>query len=271
MGVKTLDFKELYDIQALRVLVLDVRTCYRVLGILNELWEPVISEFDDYIAHPKPNGYQSIHAVLETEPKQYTEVQVRTFDMHESSEVGMAAHWQYKEGKKSGLSDHQRVKWLRGLLDWQKEVSVDLGEQGGVNFDSRIYVFTPTGDLFELAKGASVLDFAYHIHTDVGHRFRGAKVNGSMVPISYVLKTGDSAQILTNKNSKPSRDWLDPANKIANTSRARSKISSYFRSHDYDNYIKHGKDKLATELTAAQIKAIDFNELSLKFNLKTAG
>ena len=269
MGIKTLDFKELYDIQALRVLVQDVSMCYRVLGILNQLWEPIISEFDDYIANPKSNGYQSLHAVLEFEPKQYIEVQIRTFKMHESSEMGMAAHWQYKEGKKSGLSDHQRVKWLRGLLDWQKEVSIDLGEQGLINLEKKIYVFTPNGDLFELSHGASVLDFAYHIHTDIGHRFRGAKVNGNIVPINYILNTGDAVEILTNKNSKPSRDWLDPTNKIANTSRARSKISNYFRKHDYDSYIKHGKDKLSTELSAAQIKAINFENILPKFNVKT--
>ena len=269
MGIKTLDFKDLFDIQALRVLVQDVSMCYRVLGILNELWEPIISEFDDYIANPKPNGYQSLHAVLEFEPKQYIEVQIRTFEMHESSEMGMAAHWQYKEGKKSGLSDRQRVKWLRSLLDWQKEVSIDLGEQGLINLEKKIYVFTPNGDLFELSHGASVLDFAYHIHTDIGHRFRGAKVNDNIVPINYILNTGDAVEILTNKNAKPSRDWLDPANKIANTSRARSKISNYFRKHDYDSYIKHGKDKLLTELTVAKIKSINFENILPKFNVKT--
>lgn len=267
---KNLDFSGLYDIQALRVLVEDVSLCYRVLSLLNELWDPVISEFSDYIATPKPNGYQSIHAVLEVNPDEYIEVQIRTFKMHEDSEVGVAAHWQYKEGKSLRVSDHQRINWLRGLLDWQREVSTDLGDQSVSKLDTHIYVFTPRGDVFELSVGATVLDFAYHIHTDVGHRFRGAKVNHKMVPINYTLRTGDNVEILTHKNPNPSRDWLDSSLKIVNTSKARAKISNYFRKHDYDLHVQNGKQKFIDALTLAGFKKIDFDSMADKFNVKTA-
>ena len=267
---KSLDFSGLYDIQALRVLVEDVSLCYRVLSLLNELWDPIISEFSDYIATPKPNGYQSIHAVLEVNPDEYIEVQIRTFKMHEDSEVGVAAHWQYKEGESLRVSDHQRINWLRGLLDWQREVSTELGDQGLSRLDTHIYVFTPRGDVFELSVGATVLDFAYHIHTDVGHRFRGAKVNHKMVPINYTLRTGDNVEILTHKNPNPSRDWLDSSLKIVNTSRARAKISSYFSKHDYDSHVQNGKQKFIEALTLAGFKKIDFDSIANNFNVKTA-
>jgi GTP pyrophosphokinase len=224
MQRKKLGFYQLYDLSAVRILVSNVKDCYHVLGIVHTLWKHIPMEFDDYIATPKKNNYQSIHtAVLGPEDKTL-EIQIRTFDMHKHSEYGVAAHWRYKEGGKQSGHYEQKIAWLRQLLDW-KEEEQDAGDfidrfKSEV-FQDRVYVLTPVGELIDLPQGATPLDFAFYVHTEIGARCRGAKVNGKMVSLTYELKSGEQIQILTRKNASPSRDWLNPHLGYLKTPRAR--------------------------------------------------
>lgn len=231
---KNAPLEEIYDITALRVLVSEVTDCYTVLALLQNTWSQVQEEFDDYISQPKPNGYRSIHVVIKGPENRYNEVQIRTHQMHQESELGVAAHWRYKEGVLQPSSYETKIVLLRQIMAWQKEVITEnKTEQPSHDLLSdRVYVFTPMGEIIDLPKGATPLDFAYYIHSELGHRCRGAKVNGKIVPLTHQLITGEGIEILTAKQAHPSRDWLNPQLGYIKTPRARAKAQHWFRLHD---------------------------------------
>jgi guanosine-3',5'-bis(diphosphate) 3'-pyrophosphohydrolase len=245
---KGAEFGEIYDVYAIRVLVDDVRDCYAALGVVHAIWRPIPGQFDDYIAVPKNNLYQSLHTAVIALDGKPLEIQIRTHQMHQVSEVGIAAHWRYKEGSRSDRAYDAKLAWLRQLMDWQREVSDANEFVEGIKLDifqDQVFVFTPKGDIKDLPAGATPLDFAYRIHTDVGHRTIGAKVNNRLVPLDYRLKNGDIVEIVTTKSEHgPSRDWLN----IVRTSHAREKIRQWFKRKDRDENIVHGRDALEREL-----------------------
>lgn len=239
LSKKQLSIDKLYDMIALRVLVPTVQDCYAVLGIVHATWPHIQSEFDDYIAHPKPNGYRSIHTAIMDETQHPVEIQIRTLDMHREAELGVAAHWVYKEGPRQS-SYENKINVLRSLLDWQKELNEETRRLSEQLLNDHVYVFTPSGDVIDLEQGATPLDFAYHVHTELGHSCRGAKVNASLVPLTYQLKTGDQVSILSTKNGHPSRDWLRAANGYLKTSRARQKVGAWFKKQSAEEHIALG-------------------------------
>ncbi|HEY6014582.1 MAG TPA: bifunctional (p)ppGpp synthetase/guanosine-3',5'-bis(diphosphate) 3'-pyrophosphohydrolase [Candidatus Limnocylindrales bacterium] len=248
MERKGAEFGEIYDVYAIRILVNDVRDCYAALGIVHSIWRPIPGQFDDYIAVPKNNLYQSLHTAVIALDGKPLEIQIRTHQMHQISEVGIAAHWRYKEGTKSDREYDAKLAWLRQLLDWQRDVSDATEFVEGIKLDifqDQVFVFTPKGDIKDLPAGATPLDFAYRIHTDVGHRTIGAKVNNRLVPLDYRLKNGDIVEVVTTKGEHgPSRDWMN----VVRTSHAREKIRQWFKRKDRDENIVHGKDSLDREL-----------------------
>ena len=248
MERKGAEFGEIYDVYAIRILVDEVRDCYAALGIVHSLWRPIPGQFDDYIAVPKNNLYQSLHTAVIALDGKPLEIQIRTQAMHQVSEVGIAAHWRYKEGTKSDREYDAKLAWLRQLLDWQRDVSDATEFVEGIKLDifqDQVFVFTPKGDIKDLPAGATPLDFAYRIHTDVGHRTIGSKVNNRLVPLDYRLKNGDIVEIVTTKGEHgPSRDWM----KIVKTSHAREKIRQWFKRKDRDENIVHGRESLEREL-----------------------
>jgi len=248
MERKSAEFGEIYDVYAIRILVNDVRDCYAALGIVHSLWRPIPGQFDDYIAVPKNNLYQSLHTAVIALDGKPLEIQIRTYQMHQISEVGIAAHWRYKEGTKSDREYDAKLAWLRQLLDWQRDVSDATEFVEGIKLDifqDQVFVFTPKGDIKDLPAGATPLDFAYRIHTDVGHRTIGAKVNNRLVPLDYRLKNGDIVEVVTTKGEHgPSRDWMN----VVRTSHAREKIRQWFKRKDRDENIVHGKESLDREL-----------------------
>ena len=248
MQRKSAAFGEIYDVYAIRLLVDEVRDCYAALGVVHSLWKPIPGQFDDYIAVPKPNGYQSLHTAVIALDGKPLEIQIRTHAMHSVSEVGIAAHWRYKEGSKAERDYDAKLAWLRQLMDWQREVSDATEFVEGIKLDifqDQVFVFTPKGDIKDLPAGATPLDFAYRIHTDVGHRTIGSKVNNRLVPLDYRLKNGDIVEIVTTKAEHgPSRDWLS----IVRTSHAREKIRQWFKKKDRDENISHGRESLEREL-----------------------
>lgn len=265
MQKKSLAFEELYDVRAVRIIVDRLQDCYGALGIVHTLFRHIPKEFDDYIANPKPNGYQSIHTVVIGPKGQVLEIQIRTKKMHVESELGVAAHWKYKEGNNSVRSGYdERIAWLRKLLAWQEEMS-DKGEMldevRSQVFDDRVYVFTPKGDVIDLPTGSTPLDFAYHIHSDVGHRCIGAKISGRIVPFTYQLQMGDQIEIITQKHPNPSRDWLNPHLGFVNSSRARAKIQAWFRKQDRDKNTLSGRQILDDELARLNISFRDAEKL----------
>ena len=274
MERKGSDFTEIYDLHAMRVLVAEVKDCYAALGVVHSLWRPVPGQFDDYIAMPKANMYQSLHtAVIGPEAKPL-EVQIRTYQMHEVSEAGIAAHWRYKEGSRGDRRYDEKLAWVRQLIDWQREV-VDATEfVEGLKLDvfqDQVFVFTPKGDVKDLPAGATTLDFAYRIHTDVGHRTIGAKVNNRLVPLDYKLRNGDIVEIVTTKAAHgPSRDWMN----IVRTSHAREKIRAWFKRQQRDENITQGKDVLDRELrrlaheTLASVDAAKLAEIAAQYRYK---
>ncbi|MAZ44780.1 MAG: GTP diphosphokinase [Legionellales bacterium] len=271
MSRKGLEFSDIYDVRAIRILVDGISECYTVLGLIHNLWQYIPKEFDDYIATPKENGYRSLHtAVIGPEGKNL-EVQIRTHQMHKEAELGVAAHWLYKEGLRHDSSYHTKLATLRQILDWQEEV--DTNNEGSDNvqyaelFDDRVYVFTPRGDVVDLPKGATPIDFAYHIHSEVGHRCRGAKINGAMVSLIYNLRSGDQIEILTSKHPKPSRDWLNPHLGYVNTSRAKAKIQAWFRLQDRDKNILEGKEMLDKECKRLGMNKVDLLSAAKRFNM----
>ncbi|MBA2648952.1 MAG: GTP diphosphokinase [Legionella sp.] len=269
---KNVSLDEIYDATAVRILVDTQIQCYEVLGMVHTLWEQIPIEFDDYISNPKSNGYQSLHtAVLGPEGRAF-EVQIRTFHMHELAEMGVAAHWKYKEGASHHKNSHERkIEWLRDVLAWHQEMATDKGLSDTISsefLDDRVYVFTPDGDVLDLPKGVTSLDFAYHVHSDLGHRCRGARVNGNIIPLTYQLKTGDKVEILTGKECKPSRDWVNPHLNFLKTSRAKAKVLHWFKMQDFDNNAEEGRDLLEKELKALGIKSDKINNIYQKLNFK---
>ena len=257
MERKHLQFEDLYDIRAVRIICDRIEDCYNALGIVHSHYKHIAKEFDDYVANPKPNGYQSIHTVVYGPNDKTIEIQIRTEQMHNDAELGVAAHWKYKEGSTDKMTAYdQRISWLRKLLTWQQEMSESGEIQETVRsqiFDDRVYVFTPKGDVVDLPAGSTSLDFAYHIHSDVGHRCIGAKVAGRIVPFTYILKTGDQVEIITQKQPNPSRDWLNPNTGFVNSSRARAKIQAWFKKQDRDKNIAAGQQILDNELEPLNI------------------
>ncbi len=246
-----------------------VATCYSALGVVHTHWTPIPGEFDDYIARPKPSGYQSLHTTVIFDDGKPLEVQIRTSEMHEVAEFGVAAHWAYKEGFKFSDQDlQQKVAWFRSLLEWRQDVRDAQEFMESVQtdvFEDRVYVFTPKGDIIDLPKGATPIDFAYHIHTEIGHRCRGAKVNGQWVPLNYELKTGDIVEIITGKRGGPSRDWLNPELGLVKTQRARSKIRRWFRQQDRNQNLMQGREMLEREFQRLGLNDVDMDELVRRF------
>jgi GTP pyrophosphokinase len=277
MQRKGLDFSELYDIRAIRVLVDDVADCYAALGLVHQLWTPVPSEFDDYIARPKGNDYRSLHTAVLGPEGRTLEVQIRTHAMHEHAELGVAAHWRYKEGgpvgrKPAEASFERKVAWMRQLLE-AREGDEDAGLLSGFDtelVEDRIYVLTPRGEVVDLPQGGTVLDFAYHVHTEVGHRCRGAKVNGRIVPLDFKPASGDRIEILTSKTGEPRRDWLLAANGFLASSRARDKVRSWFHKLDRARNLLDGKEMLEKELRRVAMLQADLAPVLEKFKLADA-
>lgn len=259
MQQKHLSLDQIHDITALRVLVNTVEECYQVLGIVHALWKPVPEEFDDYISKPKANGYQSLHTAVIGPEQRLFEVQIRTYAMHDAAEMGVAAHWKYKEGQvfTSKPSHERRIEWLREVLAWHQELAQqsDCPREFEQEFlEDRVYVFTPMGDVLDIPSPATALDFAYHVHTQLGHRCRGIKINGVMSPLGSILKTGDRVEILTGKEAKPSRDWLNPHLNYVHTARAKAKILQWFKSQDHEQHCREGAIALERELKALGFK-----------------
>lgn len=240
---KAVDFAKIYDTSAFRILVPSIKDCYTVLSLIHSTWNPISEEFDDYIANPKPNGYRSIHTAIRDSQGLTIEIQIRTYEMHEASELGVAAHWKYKEASESTSAYEEKINWLRKVMDWQQDLAGDTEQSRELSlkiFADRIYVFTPNGDIFDLEKGATPIDFAYHLHTELGHRCRGAKVNNALVPLTQALTTGDRVEIIAAKESKPSRDWLNPHLHYAKTKVALNKIRQWFNRIDRENAASWG-------------------------------
>jgi GTP pyrophosphokinase len=269
MQRKGKDFGEIFDVRAVRVLVNDIRDCYAALGVVHSLWRHIPGEFDDYIATPKENNYRSIHTAVIGPEGKTVEVQIRTHDMHNQSELGVAAHWRYKEGAKHDKSFDEKIAWLRSLLEWKDELAgaAEFVDQFKSEvFSERVYVFTPKGKIVDLQTGATPLDFAYHIHTNIGHRCRGAKVNGRMVPLTTELKTGDRVEVLTVKEGGPSRDWISPHLGYLRTSKARSKVQSWFKQQNYESNVTAGRAGLEREFQRLGLTDVNYEKLAQRFH-----
>jgi GTP pyrophosphokinase len=274
MQQKSLDFEQLFDVRAVRIVVEKLQDCYGALGIVHTNWQHLPNEFDDYVATPKPNGYQSIHTVVLGPEGKSIEVQIRTKQMHDDAELGVAAHWRYKEGSAHGKTSgfDEKVSWLRKILQWQEDVTESgelIEELRSQVFEDRIYVFTPNGDVVDLPNGSTPLDFAYYIHSNVGHCCIGAKVFGRIVPFTYQLKTGDKIEVLTSKTPNPSRDWLNPNLHYIHAPRARAKVQNFFKLQDRDKHISQGKDLLEQELLKHDLTHVDLMSTSKRFNIKS--
>jgi GTP pyrophosphokinase len=273
MQRKKVDFEQVFDVRAVRVMVDTVAQCYEVLGMVHSLWQPVPGEFDDYIARPKPNGYRSLHTAVVGEDGRPLEVQVRTRDMHEHAERGVAAHWRYKESRGMDAELERRIGWMRGWLEQQEE-----GEAGGPppgpeadeEFEAkRIYVFTPKGEIMELQRGATAVDFAYAIHTSVGHRCRGAKVDGHIIPLTQPLESGQRVEILTAKEGGPSRDWLNPHAGYLATKQARNRVRQWFKQQDYGEHVSIGRQSLEREISRLGVPKPDLVKLATRFSFSS--
>jgi GTP pyrophosphokinase len=266
---KGLPFEEIYDIRGVRVIVNTVAECYGALGVVHNLWRPVPGEFDDFIAMPKDNMYQSLHTTVVADDGASLDVQIRTYEMHRIAELGIAAHWRYKEGSKQDEGFDAKVAWLRSLMDWRQEVDdarefvKSLKEDV---FEDRVLVFTPKGDIRDLPAGATPIDFAYTIHTEVGNRCRGAKVNGRLVALDYRLQNGDQVEIITSKRGGPSRDWLNPTLGYIKTARARQKIRQWFRRQSREENITRGREILEKELRRLGLAQSRFEKIAQLFD-----
>jgi GTP pyrophosphokinase len=269
MKRKQIDFSELYDVRAVRILVNDVRECYTALGIVHNLWQPIPSEFDDYIAHPKSNDYRSLHTAVVGPRNLALEVQIRTLEMHQHSELGVAAHWRYKEGGKSDAKFDEKIAWLRQILEWKEEVSDsgDMVEQFKSElFQDQVYVLTPQGKVIDLPKGSTPVDFAYILHTDLGHRTRGAKVDGKMVPLNYKLQNGQRVEILAAKQGSPSRDWLNPNLGYLQSSRARAKVKHWFKHQNLEENIAQGRAQMERELHRLGVTTVNQEKIAQRLH-----
>jgi GTP pyrophosphokinase len=279
MQRKGLSFEQLYDIRAVRVLVDSIADCYAALGIVHSLWPYIPGEFDDYIATPKDNLYRSLHTAVIGPGKLPVEIQIRTREMHDHAELGVAAHWRYKEGGKANPAYEQKILWLRQVLEPTDREGNDADNDTGDDFlervrseifEDRVYALSPRGEVIELPRGATPLDFAYHVHTELGHRCRGAKVNGRMVPLTHILSNGDQVEIITAKQSNPSRDWLVPSLGYLASQRNRSKVRAWFRKQDEDQNRQQGKQLLERELQRLAIHSVTLEELVAEFKLEAA-
>lgn len=273
MQKKNLDFEHIFDVRAVRILVDSVQDCYAALGLIHTKWKYIAGEFDDYIATPKENNYKSIHTAVIGPHGQAVEVQIRTHDMHEYNELGIAAHWRYKEGSQTiDEAVNNKILWLRQLLEWKDEVadaSEFVDRLKDEVFQDRVYVFTPNGKVVDLPFGATPLDFAYAIHTEVGHKCRGAKVNGRMVQLTQELNTGERVEIITAKNGKPSLDWLNSHQGYIKTRRARAGIQHWFRHENRDETITHGKAVLTRELERMNLQDVNLERLAQNMSLES--
>ncbi len=273
MQKKHLAFDQLYDIRAVRIVTERVQDCYAALGVVHTSWQHLPKEFDDYIATPKQNGYQSIHTVVLGPQGRPIEIQIRTRQMHDDAELGVAAHWRYKEGGPAGREGalDEKIGWLRKILAWQEEVvDSSLAEElRNQVTEDRVYVFTPKGDIVDLPLGSTPLDFAYYVHSNVGNRCIGAKISGRIVPFTYQLKTGDQVEILTGREPNPSRDWLNPNLGYLKSSRARSKVQYWFRLQDRDKNYTAGKELLDTELARLNVPLDQPVKVLQRFNVNS--
>ncbi len=272
MQRKNLDIRELFDLRAVRVLVEDVPACYSVLGLVHTHWQPIPGEFDDYITTPKGNNYQSLHTAVVGPEGKAVEVQIRTREMNEHAELGIAAHWRYKEGGPKDPAFDRKVVAMRQLLEASEEALDDeslLESFQSATEEDRVYVLTPQGKVIDLARGATVLDFAYAVHTEVGHRCRGAKVNGRIVPLTHAVDNGDRVEILTAKESRPSRDWLNPRLGFIHGGRARAKVRQWFKKEGHDQHVIEGRELVEAELPRMGLSESDLESVPPRFQLKT--
>ena len=270
MQRKALEFSDLYDIRAVRVLVDSVADCYGALGVVHTLWPHLPGEFDDYIARPKGNDYRSLHTAVVGPRGKTLEVQIRTHEMHRINELGVAAHWRYKEGGSGDSEFEAKIAWMRRLIEPRAESDGDLAAELHTELlEDRVYVLTPKGEVVDLPHGATVLDFAYHVHTEVGHRCRGAKVNGRIVPLTFQPHSGDRIEVLTAKVAEPSRDWLSTHHGYLHTSRAKEKVRTWFRRIAHDANLAAGRAMFEKELKRLALPAADVAKLPAHFHLKT--
>ena len=276
MRGKDIDFAEVYDVRAVRIIVDDIKDCYTALGIVHHLWQPIHGEFDDYISHPKGNFYRSLHTAVEDEGGRSLEVQIRTREMHEHAELGVAAHWRYKEAgssAKAGGAYENKISWLRQLLSWRDEIadSAEWVQQfKRAALDDTIYVLTPQDKVIDLPRGATPLDFAYRLHTDLGHRCRGAKVDGHMVSLNTPLQNGQRVEIVSIRSGGPSRDWLNPAQGYLATPRARAKVKQWFAAQDEAEQLAQGRSLVTRELQREGRTQASLDDLAAKLGLKSA-
>ena len=272
MQRKDLDFHELFDVRAVRVLVDDLPGCYSVLGLVHTLWQPIPGEFDDYITMPKGNNYQSLHTAVIGPEGKVVEVQIRTYEMNEHAELGVASHWRYKEGGPNDPAFDNKIAIMRQLLESGEDKLDDeslLESFKTAASEDRIYVLTPGGQVLDMALGATVLDFAYHVHTEVGHRCQGAKVNGRIVPLTHRLQTGNRVEILTGKHPKPSRDWLNPRLGFIHGARARSKVRQWFRRESHEDNLRQGKELVEADLKRLGLVSGDLESVPERFNFNS--
>jgi GTP diphosphokinase / guanosine-3',5'-bis(diphosphate) 3'-diphosphatase len=272
MHRKGIPFDMVFDVRAVRIIVPNIQACYGALGVIHTHWRPIPNEFDDYIAAPKDNFYQSLHTAVVFDDGKTLEVQIRTPEMDQNAEYGIAAHWRYKEGVSKDGNYERRIIWLRSLMEWRQDVEDAREFVDGMKsdvFEDRVYVFTPRGDIIDLPSGSTPIDFAYHVHTDVGHRCRGSKVNGKLVSLDHILKTGEKVEILTAKRGGPSRDWLNPNLKLVKTQRARSKIKRWFKQQAREKNITQGKNILDKELRRLGLSQVNLDKLARAFEYKS--
>jgi RelA/SpoT family (p)ppGpp synthetase len=265
MQEKDRDFEEIYDVRGVRVLLEEIKDCYAVLGAIHSMWRPIPGQFDDYVASPKDNLYQSLHTAVIGPEGRPLEIQIRTREMHRVAEYGIAAHWRYKERAKRDLSLEAKLAWLRQVSEWRQEVrdaSQFVESLKSDVFPERVYVFSPKGDIVDLPRGATPVDFAYYIHTEIGHRCRGAKVNGRLVPLDSQLHTGEKVEILTAKKGGPSRDWLNPQLGYIKTARAREKVRQWFRKQERAENVAQGREMLDKELHRLGLEGRPFEEIA---------
>ncbi|MGZ5262053.1 MAG: RelA/SpoT family protein, partial [Burkholderiales bacterium] len=265
MQRKSIGFEALHDVRAVRVLVQDVKDCYAALGLVHQLWSPLPKEFDDYIAKPKSNHYRSLHSAVIGPEGKVVEIQIRTHEMHQHSELGVAAHWRYKEDARHDRGYQEKIAWLRQILEWKDEVSDanELTEQFKTElFSDTLYVLTPQGRVVDLPAGATPIDFAYHVHTELGHRCRGAKVDGAIVPLNTPLRNGQQVEILTAKQGGPSRDWLNASLGFIKSHAARTKVRQWFNRQNLEADLAHGRSLLDKELQRHGATALNLDKLA---------
>ncbi|TFH37212.1 MAG: bifunctional (p)ppGpp synthetase/guanosine-3',5'-bis(diphosphate) 3'-pyrophosphohydrolase, partial [Anaerolineales bacterium] len=272
MERKGIPFDGVYDVRGVRILVENESQCYLALGVIHTHWKPVPGTFDDYLATPKDNFYRSLHTAVMYDDGKTLEVQIRTLEMHENAEYGIAAHWRYKEGRTREENFEQRVIWLRRLMEWRQDVDDATDFVSAMKtdvFDDRAYVFTPKGDIIDLPAGSTPIDFAYHVHTSIGHRCRGAKINGKLVSLDTKLTTGDAVEILTAKRGGPSRDWLNVSLEMVKSQRARSKIRQWFRWQDREQNVSHGRLLLERELRRLGLEGVGYERVSKELDFSS--